>query len=158
MSLDIKKFTAKHQVLKIAVFFILILTLFFYKPLFFNLSIVPAETLYHIDNLYRHTLTDVSQLQGNGLLRRRSHCGQAAGKSYQNGRAAGFAGQPCNGKQLQLPDRHPHWGWRICVRRRNCLDGLNYGQARPAGSPPSLSSPKRFVGKPHPAEQRGNLW
>ena len=58
----------KNEYLKAALFFALILVLFFAKPIFYDLSLVPAETLYHIDNLYQELASQTEHLSGNGLL------------------------------------------------------------------------------------------
>lgn len=58
----------KNCYLKIILFLILILTIFFYKPIFKRLSLVPAETIYHVDNIYTGLLAQAKDLPTNGIL------------------------------------------------------------------------------------------
>jgi hypothetical protein len=58
----------KNEYLKIFLFLFLVLVLFFAKPIFQGLSLVPAETLYHIDNIYKGLASKAENLPGNGLL------------------------------------------------------------------------------------------
>lgn len=59
----------KNEYLKIALLFFLVLVLFFANPIFNGLSLVPAEILYHIDNIYKGSLTSqVEKLPDNSLL------------------------------------------------------------------------------------------
>ena len=58
----------KNQYFKVAIFFALILVLFFSKPILNGLSLVPAETLYHVENIYRELAPQAENLPSNGLL------------------------------------------------------------------------------------------
>lgn len=58
----------KNCYLKIILFLFLILTVFFYKPIFKKLSLVPAETIYHIDHIYTGLLGQAKDLPTNGIL------------------------------------------------------------------------------------------
>ena len=63
-----RKFFIKNEYLSIVIFLLLVLFCFFSKAILGNLSLVPAETLYHIDNLYRNSNIQAELLPGNGLL------------------------------------------------------------------------------------------
>lgn len=58
----------RNEYLKIGLFLFLVLSLFFSKPIFQELSLVPAETLYHIDNIYKGAFSQLGDLPSNGLL------------------------------------------------------------------------------------------
>lgn len=47
---------------------VLVLVLFFYKPIFKGLSIVPAETIYHTDHIYTELSLKAKFLPCNGIL------------------------------------------------------------------------------------------
>ncbi|MEA1937406.1 MAG: YfhO family protein [Patescibacteria group bacterium] len=62
------KIFIKNEYLGVIIFLLFILFCFFFKAILGNLSLVPAETLYHIDNFYRNSNIQAEALPGNRLL------------------------------------------------------------------------------------------
>ncbi len=62
------KFIIKSDYFKIILFFCLVLAVFFYKPIFYNLSILPAINIYYMDNIYRELFFQIKDLPQNNLL------------------------------------------------------------------------------------------
>ncbi len=58
----------KNNFIKIITFFFAVLFLFFYKPIIYGLSLVPAGVLYNMDHIYRGFNNKVDILSKNSLL------------------------------------------------------------------------------------------
>jgi hypothetical protein len=68
MQFNFRQLGWANKILFVVLFFVVVLAIFFSKPLKDNLALVPAETIYHVDTLYQPFADQVKNLPSNGLL------------------------------------------------------------------------------------------